>query len=229
MGEVSWQDKKKLVILLSTAELPWEPNTNVLHRIPNLRGQLIVLLSPMHRQYVVYMRGVDVTDQLRGNYSSQLRCHKWWVKLFSFVVDQSLVNGYVTWVKDMEELGLKVMPHLAFKIAVGKHLIQEAINSCQRSKQPRAPTPRHPPRTHTHYHSKLKRICVVCRHPQQWYCAGYRNKWICREECYHIHHDAMNKRKCWSLTHVLYVLVCSRVCTKLETRLIRLFIIGTSI
>jgi hypothetical protein len=77
--------------------------------------------SPMHRQYVEYMRGVDVTDQLRGNYSSQLRCHKWWVKIFHFIVDQTMVNSYVTWVKEMEDLGLPVTSHLAFKIAVGKH------------------------------------------------------------------------------------------------------------
>lgn len=87
-------------------------------------GQLIVPSSPMHRRYVEYMRDVDVTDELRVNYNLQLRCHRWWVKLFNFVVDQSLVNGYVTWVKDMENLGLRVMPHLAFKVVVGRHLVQ---------------------------------------------------------------------------------------------------------
>jgi len=164
MGVVSWQDKK-LVTLLSTAAPPWEPNTKVLRRILGLRGQLIVPSSPMHRQYVEYMRGVDVTDQLRGNYSSQLRCHKWWVKLFNFVVDQSLVNSYVTWKKDMENLGLPVMPHLAFKIANGKYLVQKAIDTRRRGKQQQFPTPRHPPRIHTLYHSNLKRVCIVCGHP----------------------------------------------------------------
>ena len=61
MGVVSWQDKK-LVTLLSTAAAPWEPNIKVLRRIPGLRGQLVVPSSPMHRQYVEYMRGVNVTD-----------------------------------------------------------------------------------------------------------------------------------------------------------------------
>jgi len=69
------------------------------------------------------MRGVDVTDHLRGNYSSQLHCHKWWIKLFHFVIDQTMVNAYVTWVKEMEDLGLRIMSHLAFKIVVGKHLV----------------------------------------------------------------------------------------------------------
>jgi hypothetical protein len=74
----------------------------------------------MHVQYVQYMREVDVTDQLRGNYSSQLKFYKWWLKLFHLVVNQSMVNNYVCWVADMEALELRVMSHLAFKIAVGK-------------------------------------------------------------------------------------------------------------
>ena len=70
-----------------------------------------------------------MTDQLRGNYSSQLRCHKWWVKKFHLIVDQTMVNSYVVWVKQMEELGLPFTSHLAFKIAVGKYLAEEAIHA----------------------------------------------------------------------------------------------------
>ena len=77
----------------------------------------------MHVEYMEYMRGVDVTNQLRGNYSSQLRSHKWWMKLFYIVVDQSMVNAYVTWVKEMEDLGLRISIDLAFKIPIGGHLI----------------------------------------------------------------------------------------------------------
>ena len=144
MGVVSWQDKK-LVTLLSTAAAPWEPNSKVLRRIPGLHGQLIVPSSPMHRQYVEYMRGVDVTDQLRGNYSSQLRCHKWWVKIFHFIVDQTMVNSYVTWVRQMEDLGLPVTSHLAFKIAVGKHLAAAAILARRKGRAPPEPRLRRPP------------------------------------------------------------------------------------
>lgn len=95
MGVVSWQNKK-LVTLLSTAAAPWQPGMNVLRRITGLKGQLVVPSSPMHTQYVEYMRGADVIDQLRGNYSSQLRCHKWWIKIFHLIVDQSMVNARVT-------------------------------------------------------------------------------------------------------------------------------------
>ena len=103
----------------------------------------------MHRQCVEYMRGVNITDQLRGNYSSQLRCHKWWVKIFHLIVDQTKVNAYVTWVKQMEDLGLPVTSHLAFKIAVGKYLASDAIQARQRRHAPPERRSRHPHPVHT--------------------------------------------------------------------------------
>ena len=190
MGVVSWQDKK-MVTLLSTAAAPWEPNTKVLRRIPGLKGQLVVPSSPMHRQYVEYMRGVDVADQLRGNYSSQLRCHKWWVKIFHFIVDQTMVNAYVTWVKQMEDLGLPVTSHLAFKIAVGKYLASEAIQARQRGHEQPKQSSRHPHPVHTLFRSTLKRGCVICGRVQKWFCTTCGRKWMCPEACYQAHHEGL--------------------------------------
>ena len=189
MGVVSWQDKK-LVTLFSTAAAPWEPNTKVLRRVDGLRGRLIVPSSPMHRQYVEYMRGVDVTDQLRGSYSSQLRCHKWWLKLFHLVLDHTMVNAYVCWVKEMEVFGLPATTHLAFKIAVGTYLAQGAIQ-CRKRIPPIAPAPRRPPRVHTLYRSSLKRRCVICGRVQKWFCKACGEGWMCPEECYRAHHEGL--------------------------------------
>ena len=192
MGVVSWQDKK-LVTLLSTAAAPWAPNCTVLRRIPGLRGQLKVPSSPMHRQYVEYMRGVDVTDQLRGNYSSQLRCHKWWVKIFHLIIDQTMVNSYVTWKKQMEDLGLPVMTHLAFKIEVGKHIAAAAIASRRRAHRPPQRRDRRPNVVHTLFRSKLKRRCVVCGSVQKWFCTPCGKLWMCPESCYQTHHENLQK------------------------------------
>ena len=191
MGVVSWQDTK-LVTLLSTAAPPWALRIQVLRQKKGLRGRLILPSSPMHTQYVEYMRGVDVTDQLRGSYSCQLRCHKWWLKLFHFIVDQSLVNRYVTWVREMEAMGLRTKPHLAFKIAVGKQLVEAAIAA--RGKGSTGPVRRwrRPPATHTHFRSPLRRRCVVCGHLQRWHCVACGPKWMCRETCYMVQHESLH-------------------------------------
>jgi hypothetical protein len=139
MGVVSWQDKK-LVTLLSTTIPPWEPNVKVFYRgVDSVQGQLVVPSSPMHKQYVEYVRGVDIIDHLKGNYSCQLNCHKWWMKIFHFVIDQIAVNVYVGWKREMEELGLRIMPHLSFRIALGKHLIHDALHTRQRRSRPNVP------------------------------------------------------------------------------------------
>jgi hypothetical protein len=85
MVDVSWQDKE-LVTMLSTAPDAWMPNVTVKRR---KRGQLVYI------QYHAFMRGIDVTDQLRSTYSIQRGGHKWWKKIFSFVLDQSLVNSRI--------------------------------------------------------------------------------------------------------------------------------------
>jgi hypothetical protein len=147
----------------------------------------------MHKQYVEYMRGIDVTDHLRGNYSCQLKCHKWWMKIFHLVVDQTIVNSYVTWTREMEELGLKIMPHLLFKIALGKHLVLDALEARQRRAGPQMRLPRRPPPTQGQSSSKLKRQCIVCGHPQRSYCAACGYRWMCKGTCYFAHHEILNE------------------------------------
>jgi hypothetical protein len=38
------------------------------------------------------MRGVDVSDQLQASYSYQVRSHKWWHRIFYFLLDMTIVN-----------------------------------------------------------------------------------------------------------------------------------------
>ena len=65
-------------------------------------------------------------------------------------MDQMMMNSYVTWVKKMEDLGLPVNSHLAFKIAVGKHLAIEAIQA-RRRRHPHLNLDPDTPTMSTHY------------------------------------------------------------------------------
>ena len=152
--------------------------------------------SPKHKQYVEYMRGMDMTDHLWLNYSCQLKCHKWWMKLFHFVVDQTAVNSYVCWTWEVEDLGLQIMPHLAFKIALGKHLIQDALEARWKRARPRMPLVHRPSPTHGQSSLKLKRQCIVCGYPQRWYCAACGYKWMCWDLYFFAHHKELSRRRC---------------------------------
>ena len=146
--------------------------------------------SPMHRQYMEYTRGVDVTGQFHKSYSSQLQRHKWWFKIFHLIIDQTMVNAYVTWVREMEAVGLPSSTHFAFKIAVGRYLCQDAINSRVR-RYHRDPPTKGPLPVHTLRRSKLKCRCVICGRLQNWFCIVCRNIWMCPQDCYQARHETM--------------------------------------
>ena len=65
---VSWQDAK-LVTMVSTVADAWEPSVVVMWPKKGRAIRQEVLNTPVHIQYQEFMRGIDVTDQLRTYYS----------------------------------------------------------------------------------------------------------------------------------------------------------------
>ena len=51
--------------------------------------------SPIQKEYQEMMRGMDVVDQCRVGYTAQIMSHKWWHRLFFFILDSSFGNAYV--------------------------------------------------------------------------------------------------------------------------------------
>jgi hypothetical protein len=94
-----WKDKRP-VLLISTNAVPVQPpctHPDLLTNVPRRNGAVreAVHTSPIHLEYTTYMRGVDVADQLRASYSCQTRSHKWWHRVFFFLIDTTVVNMYI--------------------------------------------------------------------------------------------------------------------------------------
>jgi hypothetical protein len=72
------------------------------------------------------MHGVDVANQLRSNYSCQVRIHKWWHRIFYFLLDMSVVNMYLMYLKCWKKfpIGTRPMVHLQFRNNLCKAMIQ---------------------------------------------------------------------------------------------------------
>jgi len=68
--------------------------------------------SPIHKAYTEFMNEVDVVDHLYTNYSYQTRSHKWWHKIFFYLLDTSIVNCYIFNKVATEQLGKDVVSHL---------------------------------------------------------------------------------------------------------------------
>jgi hypothetical protein len=73
IASVAWRDKKT-VRLLSTHTRPVVVEGEERPTVPRRNGAVRKALptSPVHLEYTTYMRGVDVADQLRTNYSCQV-------------------------------------------------------------------------------------------------------------------------------------------------------------
>ena len=115
---VLWKDKCP-VLLLSMHARPIPPVEVSLSIVLRQQGAVreAVLTSPVLLEYTTYMRSMDVADQLRASYSSQTRSHKWWHRVFWFLVDTSIVNMYVMHLsrcQNTQDLQ-KPMIHLDFK------------------------------------------------------------------------------------------------------------------
>jgi hypothetical protein len=73
--------------------------------------------SPIHLEYTTHMRGVDVADELRASYSCQTRSHKWWHRIWFFLLDTTVVNMYIMFLGHLrrERVPTRPMTHLQFK------------------------------------------------------------------------------------------------------------------
>ena len=99
---VMWKDKRP-VLLISTHAVPVQApciHPRFLTSVPRRNGPVreSVHTSPIHLEYTTRMRGVDVADQLRASYSCQTRSHKWWHRIFFFLLDTTMVNMYIMYI-----------------------------------------------------------------------------------------------------------------------------------
>lgn len=103
---VCWVDSKP-VWLLSTATNPVDTNAVASRWVRGNFGERVDFpTSLVLLEYQQNMRGVDVVDQQRVEYSVQLQSHKWWHRLLLFVLDSSLQNANVLYREDVQRVGL---------------------------------------------------------------------------------------------------------------------------
>jgi hypothetical protein len=128
MSSVLWKDKKP-VLLLSTSAIPIGFPCMPVDTVPQRNGAVCEAIptSPMHVEYTTHMRGVDVADQLWASYSTQNRSHKWWHRIFFFLLDMTVVNMFIMYVaacKTSFVYPRKPMTHLQFRTQLCEALLK---------------------------------------------------------------------------------------------------------
>ena len=66
--------------------------------------------------------GVDLADQFRSYYSTQLISNRTWYPIFFWILDTMLINAYKIWL-DLDQEGVKDISHKDFRMYIAWELI----------------------------------------------------------------------------------------------------------
>ena len=115
---IMWKDKCP-ILLLSTHAPPIRAPYEVRDTVPRRHGAVTneIFTSPVLLEYTKYIRGVDVAVQLWASYTCHKQSHKWWHRVFWFLVDTSIMNMYIMYLHICRTATNPITPktHLQFK------------------------------------------------------------------------------------------------------------------
>ena len=152
---------KRIINLLTTMHAATIPTT--VKRITKTGSREDVACPPCLPNYVQFMRGVDMVDQLIHYYNISRRSRKWWKRVYAYGVEVSIFDSFVLY--KSARLSMKRISFLDFRIELAEQLIG-TFTCRKRIGRPRSFEHQNQSRLDkTLDHMPLfdkKRVCVVC-------------------------------------------------------------------
>ena len=130
---LKWKDNK-VVTLLST-DVGIEPILTIERYEKEIHGKKDVPCPMVVKTYNSNMGGIDKSDMLVHLYKTPLKARRWYLKLFGYCIDVTIVNSWLVYRRDCEELNIKYISLKKFRLSVSEFM------RCQK------PTIRRPTRT----------------------------------------------------------------------------------
>lgn len=176
-----WKDKKNVLLLSTHAEATSPPGTKqyVLRRVGGIRQKIET--GPMLLQYTQNMRGVDTADQLRGTYSCLTRSHKWWHRIFCYLLDTVVVNSWIIHSDLSFRFVRDPLSHIAFQLKLAQELSAKwgGRKLCFSKFSPLFPG------VHgSQGMGKQRKKCRTCGDRTNQMCPGCDGAFICNNPCY---------------------------------------------
>lgn len=163
----TWLDKKQIYMLSTNTK-------NEICEVNRRKGsEKQVVPSPTcFAKYNKNMGGVDLADQRRKYFTSARKSYKWWMYLFSFLLDTSLNNSYIIYLTSNYPCQKKTFQLYDFKLKIIEEL-SETINYSKKRKA----SDNQSYNQHQHKRQKIngrKRTCVLCRkNGKKTFSGGY--------------------------------------------------------
>ena len=200
-----WVDKR-VIYFLTTMHCA-EPNETVSRTAPG--GRKVDRACPSCLpDYQKFMRGVDRGDQLEGYYSCGRRSEKWWKRVFTYIIEASILNAYILDAYRPpaaadDSSSSPALPHhqrdsLHFRLALANQLVGD-YSGKKRVGRPSVSYSLRRDRSTPHFPMSVsqKRRCTLClsRHQR---CETKIQCTVCK-----IHLCILEKRNCFYEYHTL--------------------------
>lgn len=91
---IKWLDTKEVTVL-TTAHQPLD--TRMIKRTQKDGSGADILCPAAIASYTLSMGGVDLFDHFRSSYPINRKSRKYWMRLFFFLFDASIINAYITY------------------------------------------------------------------------------------------------------------------------------------
>jgi hypothetical protein len=156
-------------------------------------GSVITVIKPaVVHDYNLHRGGVDVVDQLRGNYAMGRKSMKNWPSLAWWLIDMCVVNAYRLFTLQTH----RPVSQLDFRLA----LMQQLADAYppQRAREQQGPPARRGRPSQGHYpkHSDKKRDCAYCSEGRSHrvmsrIVCDHCGKHLCVDPCFRLYHEAV--------------------------------------
>lgn len=125
---VKWADNK--CVTLVSSFVPVNEQTSSVRRYDkNMKTKIPINCPTIIKEYNSKMGGVDLADMLVSLYRTGLKSHRWYLAVFSQLLDISVNNAWLLYRREFEELNndlnFKHMPLKQFRTSIAKTLINQ--------------------------------------------------------------------------------------------------------
>lgn len=136
---VKWFDNK--CVTAASSYVDSQPVNHVLRYNKESKRREPVPCPNIIRHYNAHMGGVDLADMLIALYRTEMRAHRWYIPLFSQLLDICINNSWLVYrrqTKDKKPLKLK-----QFRYAISNGLVttERALEKAKNSRKPKFMTP----------------------------------------------------------------------------------------
>ena len=171
---ISWMDRKQVRMLsTSSTVVPVEiTRHNETRKIPQIVAD-----------YNKGMGGVDKSDQITDQYSSELKTVKCWRKIVFHLISRTTSNAYICYVQNKNIIDRK-MTHLEFQVALVEGLVAGHTETRRKAGRPSlGPEPARLTERHfvDYIPEKKRKKCVVCAQDRADGYKGSRIRTWCSE------------------------------------------------